>query len=50
MRRIRAAEKASQAQQGIIVTVSEPELLLGPMTAHSDGFLQVKIGKVTKLP
>jgi hypothetical protein len=29
-RRIRAAKKASPAQQGIRVTVSEPELLLGP--------------------
>ena len=28
MHRIRATEKASQAQQGMIVTVSEPELLL----------------------
>ena len=30
MRRIRVAVKASQAQQGIIVTVSEPELVVGP--------------------
>jgi hypothetical protein len=37
-----AAEKTTQAQPGIIVTVSEPEACRGsPIAAHGAGFLQV---------